>query len=86
MLQLCAAIRDAGMHVGITVKPETEVELLFPYVDAGAVDMVRQGLSRARVKMRGTTVCVELLLLYMDVARSAGVSQRRLELDGEGSW
>lgn len=48
VLQLCSAIRDAGMHVGITVKPETDVELLFPYVDAAAVDMV-SGSGRVEV-------------------------------------
>lgn len=48
VLQLCSTIRDAGMHVGVTVKPETDVELLFPYVDAAAVDMV-SGLGRVEV-------------------------------------
>ena len=41
--ELCSLVRAAGMHVGITVKPETPVELLFPYVQAGLVDMVREG-------------------------------------------
>jgi ribulose-phosphate 3-epimerase len=39
--ELIALIRQAGMYVGITLKPETPVELLFPYVTAGLVDMVR---------------------------------------------
>jgi len=37
---LCEAVRAANMHVGLTLKPETDVTLLFPYIDAGLVDMV----------------------------------------------
>ncbi len=29
------------MHCGIALKPATAPELLFPYLDAGLVDMVR---------------------------------------------
>ncbi|GBF91932.1 ribulose-phosphate 3-epimerase [Raphidocelis subcapitata] len=34
------AVRAAGMEVGIALKPETAVELVMPYVEAGLVDMV----------------------------------------------
>lgn len=37
---LCDAVRAAGMHCGIAIKPATPAELLLPYVDAGLVDMV----------------------------------------------
>ncbi|KAG1660042.1 hypothetical protein FOA52_010027 [Chlamydomonas sp. UWO 241] len=40
VVELCGDIRAAGMHVGLTLKPETDVSLLLPYVDAGLVDMV----------------------------------------------
>lgn len=33
--QTCRAVRDAGMHCGIALKPGTSEELVFPYVDAG---------------------------------------------------
>lgn len=38
--QLCRDVRAAGMHVGIALKPGTAADLVFPYVDAGLVDMV----------------------------------------------
>jgi pentose-5-phosphate-3-epimerase len=41
VVALCGQIKAADMHVGITLKPETEVDLLFPYIDAGLIDMVR---------------------------------------------
>jgi len=45
--ELCGLVRAANMHVGITLKPETPVEVLFPYVEAGLVDMVgKQSVSR----------------------------------------
>lgn len=37
---LCHAVREAGMHCGIAIKPATPAELLLPYIDAGLVDMV----------------------------------------------
>ncbi len=40
VLDLCNAVRAAGMHCGIAVKPKTPVSLLLPYIDAGLVDMV----------------------------------------------
>lgn len=33
-------IRQAGMHAGIALRPSTAVECVFPYVEAGDVDMV----------------------------------------------
>ena len=39
--ELCGLVRAAEMHVGITIKPETPVDVVFPYVQAGLVDMVR---------------------------------------------
>lgn len=41
--QVCHAVRGAGMHCGIALKPATPAELVFPYVDAGLVDMVGLG-------------------------------------------
>lgn len=37
---LCTRVREAGMHVGLAVKPATPAELTAPYVEAGLVDMV----------------------------------------------
>lgn len=34
-------IRQAGMHVGVAVKPDTPVELLLPYLNKKLLDMVR---------------------------------------------
>jgi hypothetical protein len=39
-MQVCQAIRAAGMYCGIALKPATAPELVFPYIDAGMVDMV----------------------------------------------
>lgn len=39
-MELCSLIQAQDMYVGLTLKPETPVELLFPYVDAGIIDMV----------------------------------------------
>jgi ribulose-phosphate 3-epimerase len=36
---LVERIRAAGMRAGIAIKPATPAEALFPYVDAGLVDM-----------------------------------------------
>eukprot|EP00983_Pelagomonas_calceolata_P002351 79561-Pelagomonas_calceolata.AAC.5 len=38
--QVCKAVKAAGMHCGIALKPATSPELVFPYVEAGLVDMV----------------------------------------------
>jgi len=38
--ELARAVRAAGMHVGVALKPQTPVELVVPYVEAGLVDMV----------------------------------------------
>lgn len=40
VVELCSLIQAQDMYVGLTLKPETPVELLFPYVDAGIIDMV----------------------------------------------
>jgi len=37
---LCARVRAAGMHCGVSVCPETPVESVFALADSGAVDMV----------------------------------------------
>lgn len=36
---LVERVRAAGMRAGIAIKPATSAEALFPYVDAGLVDM-----------------------------------------------
>lgn len=41
--ELCNLVRASAMHVGIALNPETPVELVVPYVEAGLVDMVRRG-------------------------------------------
>jgi ribulose-phosphate 3-epimerase len=38
--KVAAAIRDAGMRVGVAVKPKTDVSTVYELVDQGAVDMV----------------------------------------------
>ncbi|KAF5093971.1 hypothetical protein D0Z00_003756 [Geotrichum galactomycetum] len=38
--KVAAAIRDAGMRVGVAVKPKTDVSTIYELVDQGAVDMV----------------------------------------------
>jgi ribulose-phosphate 3-epimerase len=40
VVQLAKKVRDAGMHVGIALKPSTPVEHVFPYVEAGDIDLV----------------------------------------------
>ncbi|KAG2489747.1 hypothetical protein HYH03_011854 [Edaphochlamys debaryana] len=37
---LCHGVRNAGMNVGIALRPKTPAELVAPYVAAGLVDMV----------------------------------------------
>ncbi len=41
LAQVCQAVRASGMHCGIALKPSTAPELVFPYVEAGLVDLVR---------------------------------------------
>ena len=38
--KVAAAIRDAGMRVGVSVKPKTDVSTVYELVDQGAIDMV----------------------------------------------
>lgn len=38
MVKVCKAVRDAGMYVGVAVKPGTPVETLYPYIDDKLVD------------------------------------------------
>jgi len=40
VVEVCKAVKAAGMHCGIALKPATSPELVFPYVEAGLVDMV----------------------------------------------
>lgn len=40
VVDVCKAVRAAGMHCGIALKPATPVSLVLPYIDAGLVDMV----------------------------------------------
>ena len=42
MEALCQEIKEAGMHVGVSVKPKTPERLLFPYLDKKLIDQVRQ--------------------------------------------
>lgn len=38
---LCwSQVRDAGMYVGIALRPSTPVEHVFPYCEAGDIDLV----------------------------------------------
>lgn len=50
---LAAAVRAAGMQVGIALKPQTPAELAAPYVEAGLVDMVRRGKRGWHVNVQG---------------------------------
>ena len=40
MAELCAEIRSLGMRAAVALKPKTPVDVVFPLVDADAVDMV----------------------------------------------
>lgn len=40
MVEVCKAVRDAGMYVGVAIKPGTPVETLYPYIDDKLVDQV----------------------------------------------
>ena len=40
MAELCAKIRSLGMRAAVALKPKTPVDVVFPLVDADAVDMV----------------------------------------------
>ncbi|KAJ9531747.1 hypothetical protein QJQ45_021892 [Haematococcus lacustris] len=40
VLKVCQAVRAAGMHCGIALKPATDEALVSPYVEAGLVDLV----------------------------------------------
>ncbi|MEW5298619.1 MAG: hypothetical protein WDW38_000655 [Sanguina aurantia] len=40
VVALAAAVRAAGMHVGIALKPSTPAEVLFSYLDQGLLDLV----------------------------------------------
>ena len=39
-MMLLLQVREAGMHVGIALKPNTPVQHVFPYCDAGDIDLV----------------------------------------------
>ena len=39
--KLAAAVREAGMHAGVALRPSTPVEAVMPYLEAGDFDMVR---------------------------------------------
>lgn len=40
VVEVCKAVREAGMHVGVAIKPGTPVEALYSYIDEGLVDQV----------------------------------------------
>eukprot|EP00775_Hariotina_reticulata_P013693 gene13693-13815_t len=40
VVEMCEAVRAAGMKVGIALKPQTPAELLFPYLQQGLLDLV----------------------------------------------
>lgn len=40
VVQLLKRIRELGMYAGIALKPSTPEEAVYPYVDAGLVDLV----------------------------------------------
>lgn len=40
VVSLCQEVREAGMYVGIALKPGTPAEAVVPYVEQGLVDMV----------------------------------------------
>lgn len=40
VVEVCKAVRDAGMYVGVAIKPGTPVETLYPYIDDKLVDQV----------------------------------------------
>jgi len=40
--KLAAAVREAGMHAGVALRPSTPVEAVMPYLEAGDFDLVRK--------------------------------------------
>lgn len=41
VMEMCEAVRAAGMKAGIALKPATPAELVLPYLQKGLLDMVR---------------------------------------------
>ena len=48
--KLAAAVREAGMHAGVALRPSTPVEAVMPYLEAGDFDLVREPHSAARCR------------------------------------
>jgi len=42
VVEMCEAVRAAGMKAGIAIKPQTPAELLLPYLQQGLLDLVSQ--------------------------------------------
>jgi len=59
IMQRCLLqVRDAGMHVGIALKPSTPVEHVFPYVEAGDIDLVSRNPSESHSTCTCTRTCL----------------------------
>ena len=62
MVEVCKAVRDAGMYVGVAIKPGTPVETLYPYIDDKLVDQV--DAAHIEVCLICNTVVSNQLLSY----------------------
>ncbi len=45
--KLAAAVREAGMHAGVALRPSTPVEAVMPYLEAGDFDLVREHMHQS---------------------------------------
>ena len=68
--KLAAAVREAGMHAGVALRPSTPVEAVMPYLEAGDFDMVReQHISAAVLQQAGPGCRALRTLAAMSVKR-----------------